>query len=384
MHRLITYFNKVREFLAQSLLKKYRPSIIAIAGAAGKTMTKETAYVILRQARRTQTGDNFLKTILGTHPVKKLFIKGDYPEILLLEYTAGYPGHIRELLKVARPQIAVITNTSDIGSEAVIREKSRVVEALPTAGFAILNIDDSGVMAMQEKTKAHITTFGFDKRAQVRISNFSNRSEQLPNGQWRPAGISFRLEYESNFVPIRLNGVFGKAHAYAAAAAAAIGLSFGINLVRIAEALHYYQAPPQRMKLIPGVKGTFIINDSYSASLLSMRSALETIGELKAERKVAVLGDMLGLGKYAIEAHEAVSEFCRDNVNILITVGPRAKFIANAAIKVGFDKRKILSFNTADEAKLEVQGLLKKGDLILIKGSKETELEKIVREIQLI
>lgn len=370
MRRLTTY-----------LLRKYRPSVIAITGVAGKTLTKEAIYTVLRQARKTRTGDDFIKTILGDHPLKNIFIKGDYPEILLLEYPANPPGNIRQLLTIARPQMAVVVNA---GSEASTREMARVIEALPVAGFAVLNVDDNEVIEMRERTRAHITTFGFDKSAQVRVSGFTNRSEKLPTGQWKPAGISFKLEYEGNFVPLRLDGVFGKAQAYAVAAAAAVGLSFGVNLVRIAEAFHYYQSPPRQMKLIPGVKGTFIINDSDSASPLSMRSALETISELSADRKVAVLGDMLRLGECAVEAHEAIGEFCCDKIDVLVTVGSRAKFIADFAIKNGFDKSKVLSFNTADEAKLEVQRLLKKGDLTLIKGSKEMELEKVTREIQLI
>lgn len=408
MTKTYNWLEKILRVLAKATLRKYQPGIVAVTGTVGKTSTQETAYTVLRQARRTRTGGNPLLTILGDWPENGgaifwlrviltaaknlLFAAGDYPEILILEYAADRPGDIRRLLEIARPQIGVVTGVSDVpahvefysGPEAVAREKSRIIEALPAAGFAVLNGDDEMALAMREKTRAHTVTFGFGDDSQIKIFGFNNRSEQLPTGQWKPAGVSFKLEYDGNFVPVRLDGVFGRVQAYAAAAAAAIGLSFGINLVRIVEAFHYYQPSSRRMKLLSGIKGTFIIDDSDEASPLSMRAALETIGDLKAKRKVAVLGDMLELGQYAIETHEAVGRLYHRNIDVLVTIGSRSKFIADAAIKNGFNKNKALSFDTADQAKLEVQGLLEKGDLVLVKGAREMELDRIIKEIQLI
>lgn len=371
----------LKEKLARYFIRKYRPSIVGVTGAANITLAKEIVYIALKEARKTKTGNDFVKTIIGDKPVKKILTRGDYPEMLLLEYPAYPPGKIRQLLKIARPQMAVIINADNI-PEGVTREELRLIEALPAAGFAVINYDNDDIMAMQEKTRAHITTFGFNDGAQVKISNFVNRSEQLPTGQWKPAGISFKLEYENNFVPIKLDGVFGKTYAYAIASATAVGLSFGINLVRITEAIHHHQLPRQSMKLVSGIKGSFIIDDIGDAYPLSMKSALETVGDLKASRKVAVLGDMLGLGKHSVLAHESISDYCKGNIDILIAIGSRAKFIADSAVKNGFTKSKVLSFDSADLAKLEVQGLLKKGDLVLIKGSSEMKLEKIIQEIK--
>lgn len=408
----VNILKKILRWLARKTIAKYRPGIIAVTGSVGKTSTKDAVYAVLRHVRHVRASSgNFNNelgvplTILGDWReikgplfwlkviltgIKNLIFKVKYPEVLILEYAADRPGDIRYLLEIAKPQIAVVTAVGEIpvhvefysGPEAVAREKSRIVEALPLEGFAVLNFDDLAVLDMREKTRAHIITYGFGEGAAVRIRGLENRSEQLPGGSWRPVGVSFKLEYEGSFVPIRLNNVFGKAQAYACAAAAAVGLSFGVNLVRIADALHYYQAPPQRFKLVPAVKGAFILDDSYNASPASMRAALETLGDLKAKRKVAVLGDMLELGKYSIEAHEAIGQLCPRKVNFLVTVGPHAKFIADAAIKAGFKKENVLSFDNADEAKLEVQGLIEKGDLVLVKGSRAVCLDKIVKEIQ--
>lgn len=393
--------------LARWTLRKYQPGIVGITGTVGKTSTKEAILTVLRSIRkvRASTG-NFNNefglplTILGSwektggiffwikvifSSLTRLVIRGSYPEILVLEYGADKPGDLKYLLEMARPQIGVVTAVGDIpvhvefysGPDAVAREKSRLVESLPAIGFSVLNFDDESVYEMREKTRAHVITFGFASGAEVRITNFENRIE---GGE--PVGLTFKLEYGGSFVPVRLDGAFGRAQAYAAAAAAAVGFSFGMNLVRISEALAYYQVPQRRGRIIKGIKDTLIFDDSYNASPLSMHAAIDTMKDIKASRKIAVLGDMLEIGKYAIEAHENVGRLAEKVFDIIVTVGPRAKFIADAAQKAGMARKNIFAFDFADEAKVPVQELMKKGDLILIKASRAIGLDKVVEEIR--
>ncbi|MDP3052403.1 MAG: UDP-N-acetylmuramoyl-tripeptide--D-alanyl-D-alanine ligase [bacterium] len=397
--------------LAKNFVSRYQPGIVAVTGSVGKTSTKEAIKAVLSRERRVRaTSGNFNNeigvplTILGdwqkiekpafwfwARVILSALIrilnphKSAYPEILVLEYAADRPGDIKYLLEIVRSQIAVVTAIGNIpahvefysGPEALAREKSKIVEQLPTVGFAILNADDALVLDMKNRTRSQIMTFGFNDFAQIKITGFENFSD---NG---PTGIAFKLEYGGNFVPVKINGAFGKGQAYAAAAAACVGLIFGMNLVKIAEALaENFKPPLRRMNLVKGVKGTFIIDDSYNASPLSMRLALETLKELKAKRKVAVLGDMLEIGKYSLEAHEEIGKFAAGFVDLLITIGPRAKFIAEAAAKAGLDKENISSFLIAEEAKKEVELKIKKGDLILVKGSRAIGLDKVVEEIK--
>ena len=397
--------------LAQAVIRRYQPGIVAITGSVGKTSTKEAIKAVLCKERRIRAASgNFNNeigvplTILGDwqkieKPIFLFWLKvissalvrvlfprrSAYPEILVLEYAADRPGDIKELLEIARPQIAVVTAVGEIpvhvefysGPEALAREKAKIIEQLPTVGFAILNADDALVFDMKSRTRAQVMTFGFSELAQIKITGFENAS----NGE--PTGVVFKLEYGGSFVPIKINNAFGKGQASAAAAAACVGLIFGVNLVKIAEALiENYQAPQRRMNLVPGVKETFIIDDSYNASPLSMKAALETLRALKSKRKIAVLGDMLELGKYSLEAHEEIGKFAAGIVDLLFTVGPRAKFIAAAANKAGLAKENILSFLIAEEVKKEVELKIKKGDLILVKGSRAIGLDKVVDEIK--
>jgi UDP-N-acetylmuramoyl-tripeptide--D-alanyl-D-alanine ligase len=411
--------------LARLTIWRYQPGVIGITGSVGKTSTKLAIKAVLEKERRVRASVGNLNNDLGlplavlgdwklsdlklvsrdqpphTARVRKFFFwakvmlsssfriafasKSKYPEILILEYGADRPGDLRYLLDIARPSISIITAIGEIpvhveffaGPDELAREKARLIEYLPAAGFAVLNYDDETVMELKDKTRAHVMTFGFAKGAEVQVTRFENRAE---NG--RPTGISFKLEHAGSFVPVRVDGVFGKSQAYAAAAAASVGLIFGLNLVKISEALRDYKPADSRMQLVPGVKYTYVIDDAYNASPLSMHAALDVLRSLPAKRKIAVLGDMLEIGKYALEAHERVGRLAAGFVDVLVTVGPRAKFIAEAAREARLRKNNIYSFDTADEASKPVQDLIRKGDLILVKGSHAMEMSKIVEEIK--
>lgn len=413
--------------LAQLTVWRYRPGIIGVTGSVGKTSTKLAIAAVLGYERRVRVSSGNLNnelglplTVLGdwseaeltlvsreqppgTARLRKLAFwikavcqgffrvvfpsRAAYPEILVLEYGADRPGDLKHLLSIARPNLSVITAVGDIpvhvefyGSpDGVAREKARLIEYLPAAGFAILNYDDDTVMNLKDRTRAHLMTYGFENGAEVRIAALENRSEER---RGRPVGITFKLEYGGSSVPIRLDGVFGKAQAYAAAAAAAVGIIFGLNLLKISEALKTYRPAHGRMELLSGVKESYILNDCYNASPLSMHAALDTLKSLPGKRKIAVLGDMLEIGSYAMEAHERVGRLAARFVDVLVTVGPRAKFIADAAQKSGLNKRNIYSFDIAEDAIDTVQNLIKKGDLVLVKGSHAMELEKVVEGIR--
>ena len=420
-YTLLNILKWILKKLAQLTILRYRPDVIAITGSVGKTSAKETIYAVLKNYKRVRKSGGNLNnelgvplTILGNWPeeelklvsrsqpagtkrIKKLFFwlkvilsgtlqvifpqRSVYPQVLILEYGADKPGDIRNLLAIARPKIAVITSISEIpvhiefysGPEAVVREKGKLIEHLFVNDFAVLNFDDQTVIGLKERTRATLKTFGFNDGADVRIANYETK----------PDGIVFKLEHQGNVVPVFLRNVFGRAQAYAAIIGVCVGLIYNINLVEISEALSANYRPAKgRMNLLAGIKDTFIIDDTYNASPASMQAALETLRDLPASRKIAVLGDMLELGKYSIEAHQSIGKLTAKTADVLITVGPRGKFIAESAAAEGMPKDHILTFDTAAEAAKEVQELIKPGDLVLIKASRAMGLEKIVEEIK--
>ncbi len=391
---------------ARLTLVRYRPFIVGVTGSVGKTSTKTAIFTVLKSDFKVRMAGGNLNNeiglplaILGDYDKTgglifwlKVFLKGllqlilktSYPKILVLEYGADRPGDIGYLVKIARPNAAVITAIGDVpvhiefykDRDEVIGEKAKLVQAVGAEGLTVLNFDDPEVLTMETLTKSKVLTYGFGEGANMKITNFENRSEF-----GKPLGVSFKLEYEGSFVPIKVENIFGRGQAYAVAAAACVGLIKGMNLVKIAEASALYEGVPGRARLISGIKDSYIIDDSYNASPLSMRASLEILEELKAPNKIAVLGDMLELGRFASYAHEEIGKILPSIANILITVGPRARFIAASARENGFPKKDIYEFDDSEEAKKTVHNLIEGHEVILVKGSQSMRMEKIVREI---
>lgn len=416
--------------VAQLYIWRYRPVIVAITGNVGKTSTKEAIGAVLAKIKRIRMSAGNLNnelgvplTILGDWSERYyeggsgfgfwsavlikglagLFAQSSYPEILILEYGADRPKDIKKLASKFKPHIGIITAIGEIpvhveyfsGPEAVAKEKAKLIEPLLSSDFAVLNHDDLAVLSMKEKTKAQVWSFGFTEGAKIQISNFDFKM----GDDERPRGVIFKLNYGESFVPVKLEGALGKSQALAASAAAAVGLIFDMNLVTISDALLSYKAPKGRLKLLNGIKNSLIIDDTYNASPSAMHLALDTLRALKnrssdagvgatPHRIVAVLGDMLELGKYSIEAHRETGNMAGSFVDLLICVGARAKFIADSAanqlvpsIVEGMPSKRIYTFDTSDEAKHKVAEFIQENDLILIKGSQGMRMEKITEEI---
>ncbi len=397
--------------LARAYLRRFKPVIVAVTGNTGKTSTKEAIAVVLKRVKRVRYGKGNLNnefgvplTILGdwsdeyyeegSGPLfwarvlwnsffKFPFIK-NYPEVLVLEYGADKPGDIRKLCRKFKPHIGVVTAIGEVpvhveffqSPRALVKEKAELVRCLEAGDHAVLNHDDEPVLSMKEKTKAHIHTFGFDLSADVRVSNFDLRSDD----EGLPLGVSFKLNQgEHAFVPVKIDGSLGKSQAWAAAAAATVGLIFNMNIVDISSALADYKGPKGRMRILKGIKDTIIIDDTYNASPASTHLALETLKEFSG-RKVVVLGDMLELGEYTESAHRETGNFAAAFADILVCVGARARFIADSAGNQ-MPAGNIFTFETADMGKAKVQELLRLGDLVLVKGSQGMRMERIVEEI---
>ena len=398
----------VLKYLAKITLWRYRPGIIGITGSVGKTSTKEAIGAVLRSERRVRVASkNFNNefglplTILSEETdlsgswfwvriilraILNIIRRTEYPEIIVLEYGIDHPGDMRYLLEIARPNVGVITAIGEIpvhveffsGPQEVAREKARLIEQLPAGGFAILNQDSHIVMDLKDRTRAHRMTFGFHRDSELRISNFTTRIDE--DGQ--PIGTSFKIEYAGSFVPVRLDGVFGKAQAYAAAAAASVGLIFGLNLVKISEALKAYRPPEHRFQPFRGLKDSVVIDDAYNSSPLSMAAALDTFEDFPGKRRIAILGEMREIGEFSREAHEDIGRTVAKIADILIVIGSGARFISEGALKAGFSKKNLRVFESADLALLPIQELVKKGDIVLVKASRAIGLEKVVQGLK--
>jgi len=398
---------RILKMLAILTVKRYKPKVVGITGSVGKTSAKDAVYVVLSKkfnVRKTEKSFNneigFPLTILGEKSCGKnllcwslVFIKSllkliytKYPEILVLEYGVDRPGNMEYLLDIIKPNVAVVTAIGELpvhvenfpNKRALVKEKADILKYLTNKDTALLNIDDKTVFDMKNKTKADVLTFGFSKNANFKIFEPEKR-EGTTDDVKVPLGISFKVEYKGVMIPVRLDGLYGRQSAYAASIACLVGESFGINLVEASESLKEFRNPPGRLNLIEGVNNTFILDDTYNASPLSVEAGLMALKDLSAKRKVAVLGSMLELGEFSEKAHRYVGDIAASFCDVIVTVGKEAEATKKELEKTGF--KNAHHFNSSEELLEKMKDLMEPGDLILVKGSQGVRLEKVVKKI---
>jgi UDP-N-acetylmuramoyl-tripeptide--D-alanyl-D-alanine ligase len=322
--------------------------VIAITGE-GRNLAKEAISLLIKDALIFSLEDSQIKKsefFLRSSPISVLVVThvGDIP--FDRDYFAGE----REKLE----------NTIELAKK------------LPPKNYLVLNYDDETVREIDDITNLQTFTFGFSERADFFASDL--RFNQ---------GINFKVNYKGSTVPFWLEGTFGKEQIYTALVVAAVGTIFGKNLIEISQAMKNYRTLPGKMRLIEGIKNSKILDDTESATVFSMIEAIEILGKIPGfKRKIAVLGDVIGIGKYTIEAHEAIGEKVAKNCDFLFTVGPRAKFIAKGAMEKGMDDFKIFSFDTIEDTVLKLKETIRAGDIILVDGSKEMKMSEIVDQIR--
>jgi len=403
----ILILQKALRVMAVLVLKKYNPKIISITGSVGKTSTKEAVFTVMASKFRVRGNDKNYNneiglplTIIGVESGESsligwiiVFLKWlwimlapiEYPEILVLEMGADRPGDIKYLTSFIKSNAAVITDFSSShveffkNVEGVAKEKSVLVKELDEKGLAVLNVDNPYVAKLVDQLKCNVTTFGFSEEAEMRATDISF---SYTGDEQDLKGLSFKLNYKGSTIPVRLNNVLAKHQIYSALAAAAIGVGFGINLVEVGAALENFSLPYGRMNLFGGIKNTNIIDDTYNSSPTSALAALDALGEIAAERRIAVMGDMLELGEETEEKHRAVGKkFLVSKGDIFFAVGQRMKFAGEELEKNKFSKNNLFYFASPLEAGKKLQEIIQAGDLILVKGSQGMRMEKVVEEI---
>lgn len=394
---------------AQLLLRRHKPTIIAITGSVGKTSMKDAIYSVIKHhvsVRKSEKSFNseigVPLTVLGignawNNPflwlkniVDGLFIaffSKNYPAYLILETGVDRPGDMKRLASWVKPDIVVLTRFPDVpvhvefftDPEAIIAEKMKLVEALKPEGVVIYNHDDQIILSQIPKIRQQAIGFG-----RYTATQFTASSDEIFYHDDQPAGIVFTIKHLSETEEVKINGVVGLQMIYTYAGAIAVGMQCGVGLRDTVRALSDHQPPPGRMRIIKGIKGSLLLDDSYNSSPTAAEQALLTLKEIKhAKRKIAVLGDMLELGKFSAREHERIGELVPTCVDALFTVGVRSQKIAEIALNHGLDESCIFQYEDAVKAGKELQAYLKPGDVVLIKGSQGIRAEKIVEEVML-
>lgn len=398
---------------AKLVIKRYKPKIIAVTGSVGKTSTKDAIFCALKDFKSVRKSEKSFNseiglplTILGCpngwnnfftwtenifRGLALVLWKHKYPEYLVLEIGVGKPGDIKKnVLPWLKTDIVVITRFPEKpvhveffnSAEDIIEEKSSLIYTLKKNGLLVLNHDDDKVYNLHSKASCRVVSFGFNENATYKAI-FANYSYKNNGSFSMPEGINFKLIYNGNTFPVVLPNVFGLHNIEQALSAIAVSNELGIDLLTAIKAISNYKTPPGRLSFIEGKNNSVIIDDTYNSSPVAVESALMVLESVKSLRRIAVLGDMLELGKFTEEEHLLLGEKASKIVDLLITVGPRAKSIAEGAKRVSFNPKNIYIYNKNTEASDILEKIVKEGDVILIKGSQGIRLEKIVEKIMI-
>jgi UDP-N-acetylmuramoyl-tripeptide--D-alanyl-D-alanine ligase len=351
---------------------------LGITGSSGKTSTKDLLGQVLAAAGPTVSPPGSFNNDIGL-PLTVLAADHD-TRYLVLEMGSRGPGHIARLCDVARPHVGVVLNVGsahlgEFGSpEGIAQAKGELVEALPAHGTAVLNADDPRVLGMATRTRARVLTTGTGEDADVRAT-------RVTLDQSARARFTFVAQGEEHLVALQVVGEHQVANALSAAGAA---LAAGLEPAMIAAALSAAGSRSRwRMEVARRADGVTVVNDAYNANPESMRAALAALAGLAGERRIAVLGGMAELGPDAAAEHERLGrDAVAAGVDLVVAVGRDAVGIADGASAAGGGAGEE-SVHVPDRAAARelLSGLLRPGDVVLVKASRSYGLELLAADL---
>jgi UDP-N-acetylmuramoyl-tripeptide--D-alanyl-D-alanine ligase len=360
--------------LARERRRKYQTPLVALTGSNGKTTTREMISACLETTFPVLKTKGNLNNLIGL-PLTLLNLTEEV-RIVVLEMGMNVPGEIRRLTEIAEPDVGLITNIQKVhlegmGSlERLKEEKGELFRRMKKNGTIIVNRDDPRVIDLAREFSGQSITFGIENPADVMAKEIRPRAAER---------TSFTLRIESEEMEITLP-LLGRHFVLNALAAIAVASLFGIEVKKAKEALEGFQPFPMRMEIVHLEGGKTLINDVYNANPRSMELALETLAEMKGKgRAIAVLGDMLELGRFTEEAHQQLGQQVEElSIDLLLTLGEQAPIVAESAIRHGLPLERVKVVESHREVISILREIMREGDWILLKGSRRMAMEKIV------
>lgn len=370
---LVEDTTRAMQDLASYYLKLLDIIKIAVTGSTGKTSTRDFIWTVCSQKYKAHKNRGNFNNHIGV-PLTILSMEED-TQVAILEMGMDKSGEIDLLARIARPDIGVITNIGmahieNLGSrENIFKAKMELTNYFDQENTLIFHQEGEFL----DKEKIHgpyrLVTTGTDGKSDYIISGIEDFGAD---------GIQFTLEHKGNTQKFRLP-VPGRHNAFNSALAVAAGEQLGITMEEAASALSQAQLTDKRLT-VRGKNGIKVIDDTYNASPDSMKSAVNVLMHTKGLRSVAVLGDMFELGETSARQHELTGRYAAEHgVELLIAIGKDARFIGQGAEAAGLSQ--VLWFKEKKEFLKEADSIIKKGDVVLVKGSRGMEMEEIVRKI---
>jgi UDP-N-acetylmuramoyl-tripeptide--D-alanyl-D-alanine ligase len=357
--------------LARKAQERWGGTVVGVTGSAGKTTVKDAIASLLNVQLRTGRTIGNYNNQFGV-PLSILRLPDDC-KAAVIEMGMNHAGEIHELARITRPQIGVVTNVGwahteyfEDGIEGVALAKRELIEELPASGIAVLNADDPRVRKFGRVHRGRTILYGISEAAGVRAEDL----RLCPDGaQFRCLGVDFESP---------LAGRHGVSNVLAAIATA---VALGIQPERLREAVRTLATGKMRgersVRRLSDSGAVTIINDCYNANPEAMRSMLEVLRGTPARRRIAVLGEMLELGREAGTLHRDIGQFAAEQgIDALLGVRGAARFMVEGAVEAGMSDSAASFFESPEEAGDFLRSYVRPGDAVLFKGSRGVQVEK--------
>ncbi|MCX9098735.1 UDP-N-acetylmuramoyl-tripeptide--D-alanyl-D-alanine ligase [Bacillus anthracis] len=357
--------------LAQFYRREINVKVIGITGSNGKTTVKDIIEGILSSTYRVHKTKGNFNSQIGL-PFTILEMKRN-TEFLILEMGMSEKGQIRNLSRIAQPDVAIITmigqsHLETLGSrEEIAKAKFEIIDGLNDDGLFLYNGDEPLLSQNINMLGIESKSFG---------GKYTN--DLFPtNVQLDEYGVHFKLNHSKIQYDVPLHG---KHNIFNTIVGIAVGQFYKVPIEKIQEALQQINIIQMRFQFLTAKTGFKIINDAWNASPSSMKAAIETLQTLNAyKKKMIVIGDMLELGKNAETYHREIGKMLNEkSIQYVFTYGELAKIVAEEASKK-YDTGKVQSFNNKAKIAEEVLKVITENDVVLLKGSREMALEQIVQ-----
>lgn len=368
----------IRTFLSKQYAKLYPLDMfIGVTGSVGKTSTVDAISAVLSQKYKTISSKPGLDPLFNI--TQTLFKINPSVKKAVLEMGIDRKGAMDYYLSLIKPKTVVVTRIFFADSEfsgnieEIIEEKGKLLEQLPEDGVAILNYDDIYSHKLAKKTRAEVFYYGRDPKTclvwagNIRIENYKT---------------VFELNYGVERVTIEY-ALLGDHQVYSALAAATLGIISGIPLTKIKKNLENVLPQLHKLVSIQGPNDSVILDDTYNSSPLATEAAIDTMGKISARRRILVLGEMRDLGEYSEKLHRQIAQkIYKDKIDLVLLGLGDTRFIADELKNLGFWEDKIESGLQNQQIINKLLKVLGKGDLCLIKGSRTSKLDEVVKRIE--
>jgi UDP-N-acetylmuramoyl-tripeptide--D-alanyl-D-alanine ligase len=364
--------------LGHAVRKASATKVVAITGSAGKTTTKEVTSEFLASRYRVIRNRGNLNNHIGL-PLSLIDLR-QRPEIAVVELGMNHAGEISTLVRIAEPEIRVWTNVGEAhlgffaSMDAIAEAKAEIFESASPSTLLVANADDDRIRARMGRFTGRLTTFGIDRDADVRATSVVDRGIE---------GISAHVTTPRGSADV-MTPLVGRGNLANILAATAVALECGVPLVTVAERASQLRPASHRGEVVRLASGVTVIDDSYNANPTAMKRAVEVLAGAKGSRRIAVLGEMLELGDHAPELHAGVGRFVATaGIDLLLTVGgPPAAALADAAIESGMRRDRARYFATSELAADAIAGEVRRGDVVLVKGSRGVKTDRVVDRLK--